>query len=109
MPLGASSRHPAVPSISTVTGDSTPQRYIYRIGVTLALMGHVPHGILLHLAYARRSLDRGVPPMYNLWRTAMYFGESVSLMVAGYVSTKENFSLHQYGFAGLAIFQALHQ
>lgn len=38
----------AVPSISTVTGDSTPQRYFWRVGVALTMVGHLPHGVLLH-------------------------------------------------------------
>ena len=81
------------PSISAATGDFTPQKYIWRIGIALHSLPRLANAFTYYYYYVA-SLSGQATPMFNLLNklnTGLHTVENFALLTLTYVSSTENY------------------
>lgn len=99
-----------LPSISAAIGDKSPQRYIWRFGVAIHA---APRILFIHLYrnfYTNIFHTRNVYFMYYLSKIATLFNilEITALLVLSFVSSSENYAVHEKAFISFIIFSQLY-
>ena len=82
------------PSMSSVIGNNTPERYIWRIGNCLQII--IQYIWIVPLA--RHYYRLGTNLLLIFVFSASYFVQVSGLMILTYVSSTENHSIHEMGF-----------
>jgi len=88
-----------LPSLSAAVGDKTPQRYIWRIGIALhcCVRFIIP---FIYRVFYRDAIQHSSVLLHQMASIACFMNivENISLLVMTYVSSKENYSIHEMGF-----------
>ena len=105
------------PSISSVIGNATPQRYIWRIGVALSLVERVHDGLMYFKIHQRWidspkfSLGKHEYRWLHFLRWAVFvahYVEQLSLLMLTYISSSEWYAAHEMSFIFFAVFSNTH-
>ncbi|XP_065884524.1 post-GPI attachment to proteins factor 2-like isoform X2 [Dysidea avara] len=88
-----------VPSISAITGGFTPERYVWRYGMAYFSWPRTFDSFLIYGFFAASSLNRKAwYSILNKISWLCYVIEHVSLFALTYVSSTENYAIHEKGF-----------
>jgi len=90
-----------LPSISSAIGGYTPQRYIWRIAIALHIAPRVVVSILYYNFYTHSTLNHHTPGWVQPLAGAaalLHFLENMSLLTLSYVSSTENYDIHEGSF-----------
>ena len=81
-----------IPSISAATGDFTPQKYIWRIGIALHSLPNIGVAFVYYNYYADsvHIVKNWRFRMANRVNTALHTVENFALLALTYISSKEN-------------------
>jgi len=98
-----------LPSISSAIGGYTPQRYIWRICIALQLAPRIIAAVLHYNFYTSFYIARS-----GIWCTLaalcslLHILENVSLVTLSYVSSTENYDIHESSFYFFVLFSWLY-
>eukprot|EP00112_Aurelia_sp_Birch-Aquarium-sp1_P003953 Seg145.3 transcript_id=Seg145.3/GoldUCD/mRNA.D3Y31 product="Post-GPI attachment to proteins factor 2" protein_id=Seg145.3/GoldUCD/D3Y31 len=94
-----------LPSLSAAIGDLTPQRYIWRMGIALHSSGRFLVAFIYLYFYKQLSYGKK-DWIYKMAKLNLVLNvlENFSLLTLSYVSSKENFDIHEAAFICFIIF-----
>lgn len=96
------------PSISSVIGDHTPQRYIWRMGVGMS-MGQRLSDVFLYWSFYGKANGPLPHTIVNALCFLSGMVENGALITLTYVSSTENYKVHEGAFIVFAIAAFFHQ
>ncbi|XP_065058534.1 post-GPI attachment to proteins factor 2-like [Rhopilema esculentum] len=94
-----------LPSLSAAIGDYTPERYIWRIGIALHSFGRYMVAAIYMYFYTQLSIGKK-SWFFSLAVLNFFLNllEIFSLLVLSYVSSTENFEVHEAAFISFIVF-----
>lgn len=105
------------PSISSVIGNVTPQRYIWRLGIAISLVERMHDGLVYFQIHKRwiESVKTGLSRHAQNWVQFLrwmvciaHYIEQASLLVLTYISSSEHYDIHELSFIIFAVFSNTH-
>ncbi|XP_031551054.1 post-GPI attachment to proteins factor 2-like isoform X2 [Actinia tenebrosa] len=99
-----------LPSISAATGDYSPEKYIWRIGIAYHSFMRLIVVILEHRILHNRII--GTPSTWFVWMTRikslLLVVENFALLMLTYVSSDDNYSVHEKSFILFMVAGMIH-
>jgi hypothetical protein len=99
-----------VPSISAVIGGSTPERYIWRLGIAFFSFPRTFESFIYHNFFSTSPGHAASASNSHLNKLVwlLHVGQCLSLFILTYVSSTEYYEVHRNGFIGFIACSILH-
>ncbi|KXJ12247.1 post-GPI attachment to proteins factor 2 [Exaiptasia diaphana] len=101
-----------LPSISAATGDYSPEKYIWRVGIgyhsSLRLFGIALEFNLFFLKASHQTRAKTSFMLLNKLNTFCYTLENFALVLLTFVSADENYEIHEKSFIVFMVTSMLH-
>ena len=100
-----------LPSISAAVGDSTPERYIWRFSIAFHC---IPRLVLISMVYWNQYAKWAVTVKNSLFNmlykitVILHVLENVCLVSLTFVSSTENYKIHEASFISFMVFATFH-
>eukprot|EP01134_Creolimax_fragrantissima_P003684 CFRG3684T1 len=99
-----------IPSISSCIGNSTPQRYVWRLCISLMLIPRIYSGFLYYNWF--QVEHQASSTFYNVLNKivlCLFMAQYTSLAMLTYVGSNENHNVHEISTITFMIFSTVHQ
>ncbi|XP_020900360.2 post-GPI attachment to proteins factor 2-like [Exaiptasia diaphana] len=99
-----------LPSISAATGGFTPEKYIWRFGIGYHSSIRILFTIVEYQVLRSRCIGKttGLYKWFTMINAVLCFVENLALVTLTYVSSSDNYSIHEKSFIVFMVFSMLH-